>query len=102
MNRKKRRTAERGERADLRERLCRRLDLPPDCLPGVGLVELRGQNSMTVKGCGKILTYTPELIRIGLKKGVLCVRGRRLCCTSYYVGAVGVDGWICGVSFEEE
>lgn len=97
-----RKDRERGEKADLRERLCRSLDLPPDCLPGAGLLEIRGQNSMTVKGCGRILTYTPELIRIGLKKGVLGIYGKRLCCTSYYVGAVGIDGWIEAIRFEEE
>lgn len=90
------------ERGDWRERLCRRLDLPPDSLPGGGLLEVRGQSSVTVKGCGRILTYTPELIRIRRQGGVLCVRGKRLSCTSYYVGAVGIDGWIGSISFEEE
>lgn len=90
------------ERIALRERLCRGLDIPPDCFSGTGLLEVRGQNSMTVKGCGKILTYTPEVIRIAWKRGVLGVYGKRLCCTSYYVGAIGIDGMIEKICFEEE
>lgn len=88
--------------AELKERLCRCLDIPPDCLSGAGLLELRGQSALTVRGCGKILTYTPELIRIQRRRGVLCVKGRRLCCTSYFIGALGIDGWIREISFEEE
>lgn len=92
---------QRGETASLRERICRGLDLVPDCLPGECMVELRGRHAVTVNGGGKILLYTPEEIRIALKRGILCVVGRRLVCTSYYVGAVGIEGLICGISFEE-
>lgn len=101
MAERKEKRARDEEKAGLRERLCRGLDIPPDLLPGSALIELRGQNAMTVKGCGRILLYTPEEIRIGLKKGYLSVCGKRLVCTSYYAGAVGIDGCICRVSFEE-
>ena len=90
-----------GEKRGWRERLCQGLDLVPDCLPGECMVELRGRNVAMVSGGGKILLYTPEEIRIALKKGVLSVTGHRLVCTSYYVGAVGIEGQICRVSFEE-
>lgn len=89
------------DREGMRERLCRNLDIPPDLLPGAGLIELRGRGEMTVSGCGKILLYTPEEIRIQLKEGSLSVCGKRLSCTSYHAGAVGIDGYICRVSFEE-
>ena len=92
---------ESAEKAGLRERLCRGLDIPPDLLPGNALIELRGQNAVTVRGCGRILLYTPEEIRLGLKKGYLSICGKRLVCTSYYAGAVGIDGYIRRVSFEE-
>ncbi len=100
MARKKGGEAER-EKADLREKLSKHLDIPPDVFPGESLVEIRGRGSVTVRGGGKILAYTPEEIRIALKRGCLSVQGRRLICTSYYVGAVGIDGCICRISFEE-
>ena len=90
------------EKESLRERLCRGLDIVPDLLPGAGLIEIRGRNAMTVSGCGRILHYTPEEIRIRLKEGILSICGKRLSCTSYHAGAVGIDGYICRVSFEEE
>ena len=92
---------EKREKGSLRERICQRLDLVPDCLPGECMVELRGRHAVTVSGGGRILLYTPEEIRIALKRGCLSVVGHRLVCTSYYVGAVGIEGLICGVSFEE-
>ena len=92
----------RNESEGVRERLCRRLDLLPDLLSGDGLVEIRGRGSVTVRGGGKILLYTPEEIRIAMQKCVLSILGERLVCTSYFQGAVGIDGRIRGVFFEEE
>ena len=92
---------QRGETRSVRERICRQLDIVPDCLPGECMVELRGRHEVIVSGGGKILLYTPEQIRIALKRGALSVVGQRLVCTSYYVGAVGIEGLIFGVSFEE-
>ncbi len=89
------------EKAGLRERISRHLDIPPDVFPGESLIEIRGRGSVTVRGGGRILTYTPEEIRIALKHGCLSVQGRRLVCTSYYVGAVGIDGCVCRIFFEE-
>ncbi|MBE6547150.1 MAG: hypothetical protein E7668_06930 [Ruminococcaceae bacterium] len=89
------------EQMGVRERLSKSLDIPPDLFGGQSLLELRGRESITLKGCGKILLYTPEEIRIALKKGCLRVCGKRLVCTSYHAGAVGIDGEIGGISFEE-
>jgi len=89
------------KRGELRERLCRRLDLSPDLFSGEGLVEIRGRGAVTVRGGGRILLYTPEEIRIAMGKYTISVSGDALVCTSYYQGAVGVDGRIFAVSFEE-
>ena len=93
---------EKGEKVGMRERLCRLLDLPPDVLPGESLVEIRGRGALSVSGCRGILEYTPERIRLALKRGSLSVEGKRLSCASYLAGAVTVDGWIERVRFEEE
>ena len=91
-----------AERKALRERLCQALDLAPDCFSGECLVEMRGRYAVTVRGGGRIQLYTPEEIRIALGRGSLCVVGERLVCSSYYVGAVGIEGLIGGIFFEEE
>lgn len=90
------------ERVGWRERICQRLDVSPDLLPGAGLIEIRGREGVSVTGCGRILVYTPEEIRVTLGKGQVVIRGKRLICTSYRAGAVGIDGRILGVFFEEE
>ena len=82
-----------------RDRLYRTLDIDGDIFGGVG-VELRGRGSMIVRGCGKIIEYLPESIRLELEGGEISVRGRGLICTSYRMGAVGIEGRIDSISFE--
>lgn len=88
-----------GERAGLKERLSRTLDIPPDLFPGGSLIEIRGQNALSVRGSGRILCYTEEEIRVALRASVLSVRGKRLVCTSYCRGTLGIDGQIESVCF---
>ena len=90
------------ERAGMKERICRALDLLPDTFGAESCVEIRGRGSVTVSGTRKILTYTPELIRLALHHGSLRIEGRRLLCTSYFSGSVGIDGRIDRVCFEED
>ena len=89
------------KREELRERLCRHLDLAPDFFSGSGLVEIRGRGEVTVRGGGRILLYTPSEIRIAMGCDTLSIAGEDLICTSYYQGAIGVGGRIVGVRFEE-
>lgn len=88
------------ERRTLPEWLAARLDIPPDILPGGMRLELRGRNLLTVHGTRRILTYTPNCIRLEMKDTVLAIRGRRLCCTTYLAGAVSMDGSVESLTFE--
>ena len=95
----RRREKEEGER--FRDRLCRRLDIVPDLVSGEPTVEIRGRSLVSVQGGERILTYTPEEIQIALKRGCVRIKGKDLVCISYYVGAIGVEGRIFCVCFEE-
>ena len=86
--------------AGLKERLCHALDVPPDLFPNETFIELRGRSSLCVSGAGGVTLYTDRQVRFALRDGELCIRGRRLCCTSYHKGAATVDGLIRSVSFE--
>ena len=90
------------EKMPFKERMRRHLDIPPDAFYGRQLLEIRGKTALTFRGGEKILTYTPKEIRISTKDGALCVWGEDLECTSYYVGAIGIDGKIKGICFEED
>lgn len=102
MKKKKQNVSVMHEGEGWRERINRVLDIPPDLWPRGTLIEIRGQEAMTVRGGGKILVYTPERISIAFDKGVLSVRGHRLVCTSYCVGALGIEGKIERVIFGED
>jgi sporulation protein YqfC len=88
-------------RESLRERVCRGLDIEPDVFPGEGMVEIRGRSSMIVRGCGRILVYKPDEIRLEMGVSEITVWGEKLVCTSYYLGAVGIEGQIKAINFEE-
>ena len=60
---------------------------------------MRGRHTLTVHGCQRILGFTPCEVRLAVKDATLTVKGRRLICTSYLAGAVGVEGYICGITF---
>ncbi|MBQ8141206.1 MAG: YabP/YqfC family sporulation protein [Clostridia bacterium] len=96
------REEEKNGKESFREKLCKKLDIDPDILPRGSLIELRGREALTVRGCGKILAYSPERIKLALGEGVLSVSGKRLVCISYYANAVGIEGYINTVSFEED
>ena len=58
-----------GEAGGFFQRLCSRLDIPPDLFNGI-FVEMRGRTSVVVHGCREILLYTPEELDTELLMGV--------------------------------
>lgn len=64
------------------------------------LIMLRGQGSVTVYGCRKILHYSPERIRLQSGKRIVALEGKGMICTAFSGGAASVRGRIFGVSFE--
>ncbi len=85
----------------LSEWLSLRLDIPADVLSGGIRLDLRGRNTLTVHGCRRIMDFTPCRIRLALTGCDLVVEGDRLTCTSYLAGAVGIEGCICRMAFED-
>lgn len=64
-------------------------------------VEMRGCGSVTVRGCRRILTYTPTEICLLTRDGGVRVTGEGLACFSYFHGAVGIEGRISGILLEQ-
>lgn len=91
------------DKAPLSERLCRALEIPIDALPHRTLVELYGRSGARICGGGAILLYSPHEIRVAMpdREGYVSVKGRGLTCSSYNMGAVGIEGRICSVDFGE-
>lgn len=98
----KNRKRESGDMPTLCEKVCKTLEIMPDTLPGEGLIELRGRNYMRIHGEGTFILYTPERIKIKMRRDFLIIEGSRLCCISYYTNAIGIEGMISGFYFVEE
>lgn len=102
MSNKAKERSKTGDRQSMKERLCRALDLNPDAFGQDVLVELRGRNRVKVEGKLKILSYSPDEIRLRTSRGKLNIVGKRLFCSVYSQNCVLVDGLIISVGFEEE
>ena len=89
------------ERVGFSEFVCKSLDIQPDVFVNDTLIEIRGRNKLTVRGGGKMLSYSPDEIRLLLKKGELRIEGKRLFCGSYSKGFIEIDGLINSVCFKE-
>ena len=83
------------------EWLAVKLDIPADTIDGGIRLDMRGRNTLIVHGCRKILGFSPDEIRLSLGTCILAVCGMRLICTSYLAGAVGIEGYICALRFED-
>ena len=92
-----------SKKATLTERIANALDIPCELLPHKTLVEIHGTSLVKIQGAGRILCYTENEIRISLRKkaGFLSVKGDCLCCNSYNMGTVGIEGNIRTLSFEQ-
>ncbi len=86
------------------EYLAVKSDIGGDSLAGDLYMEMRGKNCLLVKGCRRILGYSPETVVLEIKKDKLTVKGKRLVCTSFHSGSVSVEGVILSLAFcaEEE
>ena len=90
------------ERRTLLEYLAINGDVGSDALSGDVYMELRGRNCLIVKGCKRILGYSPDSVLLEVKKDILSIKGKRLVCTSYFSGGVSIEGIVRSVSFEGE
>ena len=91
-----------GDRPSKAEWLAVKLDVPGDVMGGGLRVDLRGRNSLTVHGCRKILDFSACEIKLELEDAILTVCGCRLICTAYLADAVGVDGYVCSLTFTDK
>ena len=74
-------------------------DIPPELLHGGCAIEIRGRNSMIIRGCRRIIKYSTERIIIKMCRQVIEITGKRLTCLSYLSGAIAVEGIIDSLSF---
>ena len=106
MNNKQRNRGEKEDggrdRPSLSEWLAVKLDIPADLSERGLRLDMRGRHTLTVHGCQRILDFTPCEVRLAVKDATLTVKGRRLICTAYLAGAVGIEGYICGITFCDE
>ncbi len=91
---------EKRERERFGEKLRRALELDGDFTRHGYTIDVRGRSCATIRGAGKILIYTPERIRLGVRDGAIEISGEGLVCASYCAESVGIEGKISSIIFE--
>ena len=81
----------------LSELIATKTSLPSDILQGEFCLEIRGENTVMIQGCRRILKYSPGQMIVSTKKFDVTVRGERLICSTYHDGAICINGYIRGV-----
>ena len=83
------------------ERVCRSLDIVPESISHTPYIELHGKTLLKIRDGGKILLYSPSVIKIALPntKETISVIGKDLSCAFYNLGAIGIEGVIDTVTF---
>ena len=87
-----------GKTAGSREKTVFQLAAPTPDGPS-GCIELCGNRRATIEGCGGVLEYDPETVK--LRMGKLCVRfsGRNLKIRSMTRDALVLEGFISGLEY---
>ncbi len=82
-------------------RLRERLSIPSEMKPGGFGLSLSGREELCVRGCRRILSYSPDKIELRVGKDRLFVNGEDLLCRAFGAGCVTICGRIVSVSFTE-
>lgn len=77
-----------------------RLDLPAEALSDVPLTEVHGRTMARVENHCGIVEYTPELVRIAVRRGGVSIRGSALTIARMTRRCVEVRGMIFAVELE--
>ncbi len=65
-------------------------------------VFLLGDHEMTVNGCVKVVSYSPENVRLQNCDGFLDVKGKGLTVGTYFGSEIKLKGTICEIKFSED
>ena len=87
----------------MRDRIGKILGVPADAVGFSNgfMAELRGRSAISVRGCRRILSYSRERICLDTRDGTVTVLGEALFCVAYFSDAIGIEGRIDAVFFED-
>lgn len=81
------------------EKLVSAFDLPKTVLPGMANIELSGNREAIVDGCGGIVQYDDEVIKLSAGKLVVCFYGNRLTIRTLTTDQAVIEGEIVSIQF---
>jgi len=101
MGREERRAEKHEEKGNLRgfNKLASILQLPTSVIAGVTHMEIDGNHEAVLEGCGGIIEYTDEIVRVKTGKTITKFSGRNLTIKCIQVDSLVVQGFITEIEF---
>lgn len=101
MGKEERRADKREEKGSLRgfNKLASILQLPTAVISGVTHMEVNGNHEVVLEGCGGIIEYTDEVVRVKTGKTTTKFSGRNLTIKCIQVDSLVVQGFITAIEF---
>ena len=81
------------------QRIASILQVPLSALGDIPFMELTGNRELILDGCGSILAYDDDTIRLSAGKLIILVRGHGLILKSFSENAVRITGFFIAVEF---
>lgn len=85
---------------DFGRKLTSSLDLPRETLECLSIGTFRGKEEICLENHSGILSYDRDMIRIGMKRGSIVVRGRDLIITGMSKNCLQINGTITMIELE--
>ncbi len=85
---------------DFASNMADKLAIPPEAVGGIPLTELRGGELVCIENHRGILEYTPDRVKVAVKRGAICVLGTKLSIVRMTRRRVEIRGCIRGLELE--
>ena len=101
MSKEEHQADKREEKANLRglNKIASILQLPTAVIAGVTHMEISGNHEVIIEGCGGIIEYTDQVVRVKTGKTITKFSGRGLIIKCIQVDSLVVQGFITAIEF---
>lgn len=86
----------------LLERMAKRSELPRDVVLGMPILTIIGQTELCIENYRGITEYTPEMVRIQTKSGMIRITGKQLNVDYYTNNEMKVSGLIFMIEYDRK
>lgn len=102
MNKAQRGVEKRQEKGNVRglNKIASVLQLPAAVIAGVAHMEVSGNHGVVLEGCGGIIEYTDDVVRVKTGKSITKFNGKNLEIKCIQIDSLIIQGFITSIEFQ--